>query len=243
MINRFVVFVIAIWFLLCVSSCNKGARNASDSNPPSAANPTSAANEQPVPPAKPLPAPPPKQPPPPPPPVVIPAGTLITVNLLTPVGSKVSHAGDRFEASLAEPIVAGEKVVIPKGASASGTVTTAHAAGRFKGGATLDLALDTVSVQGVPRRIQTTISAEQSKGKGKRTAGMVGGGAAGGALIGGLAGGGKGAGIGALVGAGAGTLSSAFTGNRDITLPAETLVSFKLTSDIKVPQKSSPTSD
>jgi len=243
MINRLAVFVITISFPLCIWSCNKSASTTSDPNQAAAANPTSAANEQPGSSAKPLPAPLPQEPPPPPPPIVIPAGTLITVNLLTKVGSKVSHAGDRFEASLAEPIVAGEKVVIPKGASASGTVTTAHAAGRFKGGATLDLALDTLAIHGVPRRIQTAISAEQSKGKGKRTAGMVGGGAAGGALIGGLAGGGKGAGIGALVGAGAGTLSSAFTGNRDITLPAETVVSFKLTSDIKVSQKPTPTSD
>jgi hypothetical protein len=243
MTNRFVAFVIAMSFLACVSSCNKGVSTTPDPHQTSAVNSTSAAADQPASPAKPVPAPVPQEPPPPPPPIVIPAGTLITVSLLTPVGSKASHVGDRFEASLAEPIVAGEKVVIPKGASASGTVTTAHPAGRFKGGATLDLALDTVAIHGVPRKIQTAISAEQSKGKGKRTAGMVGGGAAGGALLGGLAGGGKGAGIGALVGAGAGTLSSAFTGNRDINLPAETVVSFKLTSDIQVPQKSSPTSD
>jgi len=240
MINRSVVFVILISFPLYLSSCNKSAPAVSDPNSTSAANPTSAGNEQPVASAKPVPAPLPQEPPPP---IVIPAGTLITVNLLTKVGSKVSHAGDRFEASLAEPVVAGERVVIPKGASASGTVTTAHAAGRFKGGATLDLLLDTVEIHGVPHKIQTAISAEQSKGKGKRTAAMVGGGAGGGALIGGLAGGGKGAAIGALVGAGAGTLSSAFTGKRDITLPAETIVSFKLVSDIKVSQNSSPASD
>jgi hypothetical protein len=243
MINRLVVFVIAISFFLGASSCKKNASTASDPNQTAAANPTSAANQQPVPPAKSLPAPLPQEPSPPPPPIVIPAGTLITVTLLTQVGSKASHAGDRFEASLAEPIVAGEKVVIPKGASASGTVTTAHAAGRFKGGATLDLVLDAVSIHGVPHKIQTAISAEQSKGKGKRTAGMIGGGAAGGALIGGLAGGGKGAGIGALVGAGAGTLTSAFTGKRDITLPVESLVSFKLMSDIKIPQNASPTTN
>jgi hypothetical protein len=237
MTNRSVAFLIAMSFSLCVSSCNKSVPAASDPNQTAAANPTSTANEQPAPLAKPLPAPVPQEPPPP---IVIPAGTLITVNLLTQVGSKLSHAGDRFEASLAEPIVAGEKVVIPKGASASGTVTTAHPAGRFKGGATLDLALDTLAIHGVPHKIQTAIAAEQSKGKGKRTAGMVGGGAAGGALIGGLAGGGKGAGIGALVGVGAGTLGAAFTGKRDITLPTEAIVSFKLVSDIKVSQKSSP---
>jgi hypothetical protein len=56
----------------------------------------------------------------------------------------------------------------------------------------------------------------------------VGGGAGLGAIIGGLAGGGKGAAIGVLAGAGAGTAGAAFTGNKDIVLPAESALSFKL---------------
>ena len=56
--------------------------------------------------------------------------------------------------------------------------------------------------------------------------GFVAGGA-GGAAIGGLAGGGKGAAIGALAGAAAGTVGAA-TGNRDIQLPAESALSFRL---------------
>jgi hypothetical protein len=130
--------------------------------------------------------------------------------------------------------VVGDKVVVPKGARASGTVIEAHAAGRFKGAATLNLALDTLEIRGKAHRIQTAALSEQSKGKGKRTAGMIGGGTAAGALIGGLAGGGKGAAIGALVGAGAGTAGAGLTGKRDIQLPAETVVSFQLSSPITV---------
>ena len=75
----------------------------------------------------------------------------------------------------------------------------------------------------------------RSKGKGKRTAGFVaGGGGGGGALIGGLAGGGKGALIGGLLGAGAGTAGAAFTGNKDITVPAESVVTFNLTEPFTV---------
>jgi hypothetical protein len=71
-------------------------------------------------------------------------------------------------------------------------------------------------------------------GKGKRTAVLAGGGAGLGALIGGLAGGGKGAAIGALAGAGAGTGGAAFTGNKDIVLPAESVLSFKLEQPLEV---------
>jgi outer membrane lipoprotein SlyB len=75
---------------------------------------------------------------------------------------------------------------------------------------------------------------QEQKGKGKRTAGFIGGGAGGGALIGGLAGGGKGALIGGLVGAGAGTAGAAFTGNKDVVIPSETNVSFHLTSPVTI---------
>ena len=174
------------------------------------------------------------QPPAPPSPIVIPAGTRITVHLQQSVGSKTSQNGDRFGATLAEPLVVGNEVVLPKGTNAYGVVTEAHAAGRFKGGATLKLALTRIEIKGTPVQIQTAGVAEVSKGKGKRTAGMIGGGAGGGAIIGALAGGGKGAAIGALVGAGAGTAGAAFTGNRDITLPVETTLNFQFTGPLTI---------
>ena len=72
------------------------------------------------------------------------------------------------------------------------------------------------------------------KGKGKRSAALIGGGAGAGAIIGALAGGGKGAAIGAAVGAGAGTAGAGLTGNQDINIPAESLLSFKLQSPVEV---------
>lgn len=173
---------------------------------------------------------PPKVKPKPPEPVVIPAGTVVTVRLQQGVSSKTSHVGDRFEASLAQPVVVKGKTVIPTGAAAGGAVTDAKSAGRFKGEATLNLALDTLIVQGTRYQVQAAPMSQTSKGKGKRTAAMIGGGTGAGALIGGIAGGGKGAAIGAVVGGGAGTAGAALTGNsNDITLPAEASVPFQLT--------------
>lgn len=166
--------------------------------------------------------------------MTLPAGTVITVRLGSAVGSKLSHSGDHFSSSVATPVAVGGKVVVPSGAEASGTVVQAVPRGRFKGGAVLKLALESVTIKGDSYDVHTSSVSRYLKGKGKRTAAMIGGGAGGGALIGGLAGGGKGALIGAAVGAGAGTAGAAYTGNNEIVLPAESTLSFKLSQPLTV---------
>ena len=175
--------------------------------------------------------------PPRPKPIVVPADTVIAVVLDEPVGSKISTAGQNFSATLRDAVEVDGRVAIPKGARATGIVKDAKPAGRFKGGAALELTLASIEVNGTNYDVSTTAPTETSKGKGKRTAAMVGGGAGGGALIGGLAGGGKGALIGGLIGAAAGTGGAGLTGNRDITLPAETPITFKLVNPLEIKPK------
>jgi hypothetical protein len=170
-------------------------------------------------------------------PLVVPADTAIEVVLDQTLSSKTTRTGDKFSATVESPVEVDGKVAIPKGARAEGIVKDAKAAGRFKGGAVLSLALTTVTVNGRDHEIQTSAPTMSSKGKGKRTAVMVGGGAAGGAAVGAIAGGGKGAAIGALIGAAAGTGGAGFTGNRDIELAAETALEFKLLQPVNIRQK------
>lgn len=165
-------------------------------------------------------------------PIVIPAGTVITAALTQPLSSKTAKPGDTFTATLSEPIVAHGKTVIPSGATVAGKVVDAQAKGKLKGEARLELAATGITVHGKRYPIQASMAGISEKGKGKRTAATTGGGAAGGALIGGLAGGGKGAGIGALLGAGVGLAGGAFTGNKQIELPAEAQLSFKLSAPL-----------
>jgi hypothetical protein len=168
--------------------------------------------------------------------MTLPAGTVLTVRLASTVGSKTNSTGDRFNATIATPVASDGKVVLPKGAEVQGKVAQAVSQGRFKGGASLSLALESVTVGGDAYDIKTSSVSRYQKGKGKRTAAMIGGGAGGGALIGALAGGGKGALIGAALGAGAGTAGAAYTGEKEIVLPAESMLSFKLTEPLTVKQ-------
>ena len=166
--------------------------------------------------------------------VVVPAGTNLTVRLARELSSKQSNAGDVFSATVAQPVQVNERTVIPTGTSVTGKVTEAAPLGRFKGGAVLRLVLQSITLNGNERPIQTSSFSQTAKGKGKRTATMIGGGAGVGALIGGLAGGGKGAALGALAGAGAGTAGSALTGNKEIVLPAESVIAFELQQAIEI---------
>ena len=156
------------------------------------------------------------------------------MRLSSTVGSKISAKGDHFSATVATPVQVDGKVVLPKGAEVLGKVVEAVPQGRFKGAAILRLVLETVTVNEDSYDVQTSSVSRTQKGKGKRTATFIGGGAGGGALIGGLAGGGKGALIGAALGAGAGTAGAAYTGEKEIVLPAESALSFKLTEPLTV---------
>jgi hypothetical protein len=170
-------------------------------------------------------------------PLVVPADTTIAVVLDEAISSKTSTSGQNFSASVSTPVEVQGRVAIPKGARVTGVVREAKSAGRFKGGAVLSLSLASVMIDDASYDLHTASRTQTSKGKGKRTATMIGGGGAAGALIGGLAGGGKGAAIGAAIGAGAGTGGAGLTGNREIVLAAETPLTFKLVDPVEIKAK------
>ena len=169
-------------------------------------------------------------------PLVIPAGTHVAVTLQETVGSKISQPGEAFAATLAHPIVVDGQTVVHTGSRVTGTVVDAKPLGRFKGGAYLELRLDSIRAEGHSYEISTNALERVEQGKGKRSAGFIGGGAGLGAVIGGLAGGGKGALIGGLAGAGAGTAGAGLTGKKDIVIPAETTLTFRLRRAVEVSQ-------
>src|SRR6266481_7719651 len=81
-------------------------------------------------------------------PVTVPEQTAIHVTLDQALASNQSRPGDHFEATVAEPVIIEGKTVIPQGAHAEGFVVDAKQSGRLMGRARLQLALQTVALNG-----------------------------------------------------------------------------------------------
>src|SRR6185369_892734 len=78
------------------------------------------------------------------------------------------------------------------------------------------------------------IDSRSAVGSNRRTGKYAGGGAVIGSIIGAIAGGGKGAAIGAVAGGGAGAVGQTVTRGRDVNVPAESLLTFRLDKSLRV---------
>jgi len=156
----------------------------------------------------------------------IPAGTPVRVILNQSISSEKASTGESFTGTLASDLIVNSKTIAKKGDAVNGTVTFAKASGRLSEPGQLTLRLTSI------KNIAVMSSSVSRKGAShtKSNATKIGGGAAAGALIGGLVGGGKGAAIGAGAGAGAGTGVAAATGKKDVTISAESTLSFTVQS-------------
>jgi hypothetical protein len=171
---------------------------------------------------------------PPPSQITIPAKTEIEVRLNQSIASNRMASGDPFSATVATPVVVSGQTVIPEGAPVKGKVISVHEAGRLKGVAEIRLALDSVQVEGSYYDLHSSTFTRFGHNHKKRNWEIIGGGSGGGALLGALVGGGKGALIGGPIGAGAGIAGAAFTGKKDVVIPAETAMTFQLLQPVEV---------
>lgn len=165
-------------------------------------------------------------------PAIIPVGTRLRVRMGQTLDTRRTRPGQRFVAYLAEPLMAGNRIVIPKGTTFTGHVVEAKSSGRLKGRAVLGVTLDSFSLSGATYPIATAADLRASRSHKKRNLEIIGGGSGAGAATGAVAGGGVGALIGAGAGAAAGTTGAIITGKKNVTIPAETSLSFTLHREI-----------
>jgi hypothetical protein len=170
--------------------------------------------------------------------VTVPEKTALHVTLDQGISSKRNRPGDHFEATLTQPVVMNNKVVIPQGTPVEGVVVDATPSGHLMGRAHLQLALQSLQLDGKTYDLSTATKYRRGRDHKKRNWAWIGGGAGGGALIGAAAGGGKGALIGGPIGAGAGAAAAYFTGKRDIHLAPETRLEFRLKQPLTIETKS-----
>ena len=154
----------------------------------------------------------------------IPAGSRATVRLNNSLSSATAHKEQAWTGVLTHDISANGKTVAKAGDSVKGKVTFVNRSGRLHKPGALTLRLTSINGE----TVYSSPVSRQGKSHTKSNATKIGGGAGAGALIGALAGGGKGAAIGAAAGAGAGTGVAAATGKQEVTIPAESVLTFTI---------------
>lgn len=171
---------------------------------------------------------------PPSPPFVVPADTTLAARIDQTLSTRRSHAGEKFHASLAEPLMIDGREMISRGAPMEGTVIYCKASGRFKGRGEIAIRIDSIEYRGQMIPLTTSLDAKVSAAHKKRDLEFIGGGAGSGAVIGAVAGGGVGAGIGAGAGAGAGVIGAVITGKKAVVIPAEMVFTFRLKAPLEL---------
>jgi len=162
---------------------------------------------------------------------VIATGTEISVHTNETIDSSQSTQGQTYSAQISEDVVDVNGGVAIRHGSPALLVVRKIGAGPGVHSPELVLDLYSVTCDGKTYNVfSSDVDESNSRGVGKnrRTAEFLGGGAALGALVGGIFGGGSGAGIGAASGAGGGFLTQVFTRGKEVKVPAETTLRFRL---------------
>jgi hypothetical protein len=163
----------------------------------------------------------------------IPAGTVISIRMIDSIDSDLTGVGERFRASIDDPVSMNGEVVIPRNADATVQVARVEQSGTISGSDEVALKLFNLTVGGRTYELATNYAELKSEGKGASTAKTTAVTTGVGAIIGGIIGGGKGAAIGAGAGAGTGVAVSASRGKK-LSIPSESRLDFVLREPLTV---------
>ena len=167
-------------------------------------------------------------------PLMVPAGTLLQLRTSEPVSSKRATEGTPVQFTVIRDVTVGNYLAIPRGATVHGVISDIQRSGQLAGSPELALRLTMLDLGGHDYPLQSDMFRVKGPSKTGHTVENAIGGALLGAIIGGAAGGGGGAAIGAAAGGTVGTAASAATPGPNAWIPAEALVTFRLTEPVTV---------
>lgn len=167
--------------------------------------------------------------------LIVPASSVIGLQIETPVSSERGRVEDRVEARVLRDVAVDGRAAIPAGARAIGAVTLVERGGKMKERARLGVRFHTlVLADGTELPMRTEAILREGDSPVGESARKIGGAAVGGAILGAIMGGKKGAIIGAATGA-AGGSAVVMTGDRNAaTLPVGAVVTVRLSAPLPV---------
>jgi hypothetical protein len=167
--------------------------------------------------------------------LVIARDSVIGLQTENRISSETARVEDRVDARVTRDVRVGDRVAVPAGARAIGSVSLVERGGKFKERARLGIRFHTlVLADGTRVPINTETIFRDGDAPTASSAQKVGGGAIGGAIIGAIIGGGKGAAIGAAAGAGAGSAAVVAGGRQEAVLPPGTALTARINQPVTI---------
>lgn len=163
--------------------------------------------------------------------LILPASTVIGLQLESTLSSERARVEDRVDARVTRDVLAAGRVAIPAGSRVLGSVTFVDQGGKVRERARLGVRFHTlILADGHEVPLQTEAIYRDGESPAADSAKKIGAAAVGGAILGGILGGKKGAAIGAATGAGGGT-AAVMSGRRHAaSLRGGEIVSARLSS-------------
>ena len=167
--------------------------------------------------------------------VVVPADSVIGLQIETSVSSENARVEDRVDARVTRDVTVNGRVAIPAGARLRGAVTLVDRGGKVKDRSRLGVRFHTlVLADGTTMTIQTDAVYREGDSPAQASAAKIGGAAIGGAILGAIMGGARGAVIGGSTGAAGGTAAVMAGSRKPAALPAGTSVTVRVLSPVTV---------
>ncbi len=167
--------------------------------------------------------------------VTVPAESVLGLQIQNAVSSETARVEDRVDARVTRDVRVDDRVAIPAGSQAIGSVVQVDRGGKLKDRAHLAIRFNTLIL---PDGTRLNLVAEAVHREGpspaNKSAAKIGGATVGGAILGAILGGGKGAAIGGAIGAGGGTAATMVGDREPATLSAGSIVNVRLMSPVTV---------